>query len=67
MSANGAAPVTRYTKFDDLPELVRPDEAAAWLDLGRTAIYELIRRGELEHLRFGRLVRIPKFALSTRK
>lgn len=32
-------------------------------DLSRNTTYELLRRGEVPHLRFGRAIRIPKTAL----
>jgi excisionase family DNA binding protein len=57
-------PVTRLTPVDDLPELLRAEEAAAWLGCGVGTVYELIRRAELAHVRLGRLVRVPRAALA---
>lgn len=39
--------------------LLRPDEAAAILGLGRSTIYELLRAGELPTVHVGRATRIP--------
>lgn len=41
-------------------ELLRPDEVAEILDIGRTKLYAMIRQEELPVLRVGRLVRIPR-------
>lgn len=38
-------------------------EAARLLGIGRNAAYDLIRRGELPHVRFGRTIRVPRSAL----
>jgi excisionase family DNA binding protein len=43
--------------------LLRVDEAAERLGLGRTKTYELVRSGVLPSLRLGRAVRIPVAAL----
>ncbi|MDA2929326.1 helix-turn-helix domain-containing protein [Acidobacteria bacterium AH-259-O06] len=55
--------VTRQTKLEDLPELLTPEEFRAYLGLGRTTVYELIRSGDLPVKRFGRRVWIPKEVL----
>jgi excisionase family DNA binding protein len=47
----------------ELPELLRPEEAAAWLGVGRGIVYELARRGELASVRLGRLLRITRSGL----
>jgi len=43
--------------------LVRPDEAAATLGVGRTRIYQLLAIGALPSVRVGRSVRVPMNAL----
>ena len=63
-SSNGRPEITRFTPFGELPELLTPEEFATYAAIGRTSVYELVRRGELEHMRFGRLVRIPKTAVA---
>jgi excisionase family DNA binding protein len=55
--------VTRFTKYDDLPELLTPDEARAFLGVGRWTIYEAIRTGRIRSVRFGRRIRVPCAAL----
>ena len=44
-------------------QLLRAEEAADMLGIGRTKIYEMIARGEIPALRIGRLVRVPRHAL----
>ena len=44
-------------------QLLRAEEAAHLLGIGRTKIYEMIARGEVPVLRIGRLVRVPQHAL----
>jgi excisionase family DNA binding protein len=39
--------------------LLRPEEVAAILGLGRSTIYELLRSGELPAVHIGRATRIP--------
>ncbi|HKS69072.1 MAG TPA: helix-turn-helix domain-containing protein [Ktedonobacterales bacterium] len=39
--------------------LLRPEEVAAILGLGRSTIYELLRAGELPTVHIGRATRIP--------
>ena len=43
--------------------LLRVEEVARLLGIGRSKTYELIARGELPSLRIGRLVRVPRHAL----
>ncbi len=58
--------VTRRTKLEDLPDLLTPEELRAYLGIGRTTVYELIRSGELPIKRFGRRVWILKETLIKR-
>ncbi len=57
-------PITRTTPADELPEYLTPAEVQHYLSLSRATTYDLLRRGELPSRRFGRLIRIPKAALS---
>ena len=50
-------------RWDDLPDLVTPEDARAFLQVGRNTIYELIKSGALPSRKFGKLIRIPKSAL----
>lgn len=42
------------------PLLVSVEEAAGLLGIGRTTVYEMIRRGDVRPIRIGRCVRIPQ-------
>jgi excisionase family DNA binding protein len=55
----------RTMPFDQLPEFLTPDEVRAYLNVSRNTVYELLRRNEIPHVRFGRLIRVPKAALRT--
>lgn len=41
-------------------ELLMVDEVAEILCLGKNTVYDLLRSGELEGIRFGRVWRVPK-------
>lgn len=43
--------------------LLRPDEAADALSLGRSKLYEMLQTGELRSVRAGRARRVPVEAL----
>jgi excisionase family DNA binding protein len=45
--------------------LVTPEEAARRLSVGRTTIYELMSRGELQSVNIGRCRRVPVSSLSS--
>ena len=55
--------ITRTTPYDDLPEFLTPSETMAYLGLSRGTVYDLIGRNKIEHVRFGRMIRIRKSAL----
>jgi excisionase family DNA binding protein len=40
-------------------------ETASALGIGRTVAYDLIRRGEIPHVRIGRSIRIPRASLDS--
>ncbi len=54
---------TKVPRFEDLPDLVTPEEAQIFLRVSRNGIYELIHSRALPSVRFGRLIRIHKSAL----
>ena len=56
-------PITYQTRFEELPDFLSVEEACAYLRLGRSTIYDLLRRGELPCQRYGRIIRIPRTAL----
>lgn len=45
------------------PRLVKVTVAAGMLGVGRSTVYELIRRGELETVHIGRACRVPTAAI----
>jgi excisionase family DNA binding protein len=53
--------LTRYP--EQLPAVLKVREAAAYLRLPLSRCYELVQRGEIGSIRFGRSVRIPRQAL----
>jgi excisionase family DNA binding protein len=57
-----AAPPTLTT----LPDFVVVREARAVLRTSRAKTYAMLKSGELAHVRFGRMIRIPKSALAAR-
>ena len=58
------APISRQTPLSDLPEFLTPDEFRAYVGIGRSTMYDLLRREEIPFVRFGRCIRIPKTALA---
>ena len=44
--------------------LLRPNEAARLLGIGRSKLFEMLARNELPVIRFGRCVRIPRRELA---
>jgi excisionase family DNA binding protein len=42
--------------------LLRPEEVAEYLNIGRSMVYELMRAGKLESVRIGTCRRIPRAA-----
>ena len=59
--------ITRTTPIDALPEFLSPEEFRTYLRIGRATTYDLISRGAIPFVRFGRLIRIPKSALLARR
>ena len=55
--------LARSMSYDDLPEYLSPEEFWTYLGLSRNTVYDLVRREEIPHVRFGRAIRIPKTAL----
>ena len=63
MVTEGVRRITRTTPVESLPEYLTPEEFWTYVGIGRASCYELLRRGEIPSMRFGRLIRIPKRAL----
>ena len=57
--------IDRRARVEELPEFLSPEEFRLYVGLGRSTIYDLLRRDEIPHVRFGRVIRIPKSALQT--
>lgn len=55
--------IDRRTPVEELPEFLSPEEFRAYVGLSRSTVYDLLRRGEIPHRKFGRCIRIPKTAL----
>jgi excisionase family DNA binding protein len=55
--------ITRATRYEDLPDMVTPDEAGRFLGLSRNSAYAWLHGDDVPKVRFGRLIRIPKTAL----
>ena len=53
-------------KFDDLPDWVKPRDAARYLNISRSNLYELLQTKTIPSRRLGRCIRIPKAALAAR-
>ncbi|MEQ1757597.1 MAG: excisionase family DNA-binding protein [Vicinamibacterales bacterium] len=61
--ASDITTVTRLTPVSDLPELLRVGECSVWADTSEFTIREMIKKGELRAVRFGRLLRVPRSEL----
>jgi excisionase family DNA binding protein len=57
--------IDRRTPVDQLPEFLTPEEFRAYIGISRSTIYDLLRRDEIPHQKFGKLIRIPKSALQS--
>ena len=55
--------IDRCTPVEAPPEFLSPEEFRAYVGIGRSTVYDLLRRDELPHVRFGRCIRIPKAVL----
>ena len=58
------AKIDRFTKYDDLPELLRVEEYAAFLGIGRGLAYAMVHKGTVESIKLGRLVRVRRSSLN---
>jgi excisionase family DNA binding protein len=56
--------ITPHTPWEDLPELLTPEEFQTVTRAGRSKTYDMLRNGEIPCLKFGsRFIRIPKTVL----
>lgn len=52
-----------YRTPDDLPLILRIEDLMKVLDIGRNTAYELVRSGQVQSIRVGNQIRIPKYAV----
>ena len=53
----------KYRNLHDLPMTLRVEDLIPILGIGRNTAYELIRSGQIQSIRIGRQIRIPRDAL----
>jgi len=56
-------PQPDYEVHMNSPTLLTPEEAARFLNVSRTVLYQLISKNEIESIKLGRSRRIPVSAL----
>ena len=49
-----------HASLDDYPEMLDVDEVAAILRIGRFAVYDAVKRGQIPGIKIGRALRIPR-------
>jgi excisionase family DNA binding protein len=52
--------ITPHTKVEELPQFLTVEEWRTFMRLGRSSAYELIRRGLVPTIRWGRAIRISR-------
>lgn len=52
-----------FEYYQSLPTLLKVEEVAAILRIGRNAAYSLVNKGEIRCIHAGRSIRIPRKAL----
>jgi len=57
------APITPDTPLDDWPDKVRVADAAAWLGVGASTLYDAIRAGTFPAFRVGRKLYVAREAV----
>jgi excisionase family DNA binding protein len=62
-SSRKESEVTEVMSLDEMPDVLKVEEMAKLLRIGRGIAYEMVRRNEIRSLRFGRAIRIPKQAV----
>ena len=53
----------RGPAYEDLPDMCTAQQVGAFLQTSRNATYDLIARGLIKSVRYGRLIRVPKTSL----
>lgn len=57
--------IDRTTPLEQLPSMLRVPEVARWADVSPGVVYDAVRRGTLQSVTFGRIIRIPKTELQS--
>jgi len=52
--------INRQTNFEDLPQMMTPQEVQAFLGIRRATVYSLIKEGEIPARRIGRRLFVTK-------
>ncbi len=52
------------SSLEDLPPVCNVADTARFLRVSEFTVRELIRRGDLDHVRLGRLVKVPRHAIA---
>ena len=50
-------------RFEELPDVLRPKDVIHCTGLARDTVYALIRAGAIRHVRAGKSILVPKWAL----
>ena len=50
-------------KYNEIPAVITVEELAEILRIGRNSAYKLVKSGDIDIIRIGRTIRIPKNAL----
>lgn len=52
-----------YRNMEDLPLVLRVEDLMSVLGIGRNSAYDLVRSGQIQSLRIGHQIRIPRDAV----
>lgn len=62
-TSSGLQHVSRHTPPELLPQFLSVEEFRAFIGIGRSTAYDMLRRGAIPSIRLGRVVRIPREGL----
>lgn len=46
--------------FDEFPNMLSPEQVADIMNVSKETVYRMVRRGDYDSLKLGRIIRIPK-------
>lgn len=55
--------IEETTMFADYPDVVTPNDLRLMLNIGRNSVYNLIRSGQIEVIRIGKKILVPKISV----